>query len=121
MELQGPQGCDDVASIYESIVREPTGVSLRYQYVFREDRELKQIAVSGQPNPSGGGFLTGYASQSRPWQNELSLKSRLRSMEHVKEHSHAEPNQRIDERREQRYRRNQTPQEIEEVEDERPH
>ena len=42
-------------------------------------------------------------------------------MEHVKEHHYAECAKRIDERREQRYRRNQTPQEIEEVEDERPH
>jgi hypothetical protein len=56
----------------------------------------------------------------RPWENELSRKSRLRSMEHVKEHHHAEATKRIDERREQRYRRNQTPQEIEEVEDEIP-
>ena len=53
--------------------------------------------------------------------NELSLKSRLRSMEHEKEHYHAEAAKRIDERGEQRDRRNQTPQEIEEVEDERPH
>jgi hypothetical protein len=42
-------------------------------------------------------------------------------MEHEKEHYHAEAAKRIDERGEQRDRRNQTPQEIEEVEDERPH
>jgi hypothetical protein len=36
----------------------------------------------------------------------LSLKPRLCSMEHVKKHSHAEASKRIDERREQHYRRN---------------
>jgi hypothetical protein len=51
----------------------------------------------------------------------LSLKSRLHSTEHVKEHSHAEASKRIDKRREQRCCRNQTPQDIENVEDERPH
>ena len=51
----------------------------------------------------------------------LWLKSRLRSMEHVKEHSHAEASKRMDERREQHYRRNQAPQGTEDVENERPH
>ena len=45
VEFESPQGCDDVASIYESIVGEPAGVSLRGQHVFCEDRELKQIAA----------------------------------------------------------------------------
>jgi CRISPR/Cas system CSM-associated protein Csm3 (group 7 of RAMP superfamily) len=51
----------------------------------------------------------------------LSLESRLRSMEDVKEHSHGEASKRIDERREQQYRRNHAPQEIEDGEHERPH
>jgi len=51
----------------------------------------------------------------------LSPKSRLRSMEHVKKHSHAEASKRIDKRREQHYRRNRAPQGIEDVENERPH
>jgi hypothetical protein len=42
-------------------------------------------------------------------------------MEHEKEHHHAEATKRINERREERDRRNQAPQEIEEVEDELPH
>jgi len=42
-------------------------------------------------------------------------------MEHEKEHHHAEATKRIDERGEQRDRRNQAPQQIEEVEDEIPH
>ena len=42
-------------------------------------------------------------------------------MEHVKEHHHAEGAKRKDEGLEQCDRRNQAPQEIEEVEDERPH
>ena len=42
-------------------------------------------------------------------------------MEHEKEHHYAECAKRIDEQREQSYRRNQTPQQIEEVEDEHPH
>ena len=42
-------------------------------------------------------------------------------MKDEKEHSHAEATKRIDERGEERHRRNQTPHEIEEVEDERPH
>ena len=63
----------------------------------------------------------GRASQSHPWEDELSVKSRLRSMEHEKEHHHAEATKRIDERREQHDRRNQAPQEIEEIEDEIPH
>ena len=63
----------------------------------------------------------GHARQSRPWKNELSPKSRLRSVEHVKEHHHAEAAKSIDEGLEQRDRRNQAPQEIEEVEDEIPH
>jgi len=50
----------------------------------------------------------------------LSLESRLRSVEHVKEHSHAEASKRIDERREQHCRRNQALQDIEDVEDECP-
>jgi uncharacterized protein YchJ len=37
----------------------------------------------------------GHASQSHPWEDELSLKSRLRSMEHEKEHHHAEAAKRI--------------------------
>jgi hypothetical protein len=41
-------------------------------------------------------------------------------MEHVKEHHHADATKRIDEGREQRDRRNQTTQHIEEIEDERP-
>ena len=49
------------------------------------------------------------------------LESRLRSMEDVKEHSHGEASKRIDERREQQYRRNHAPQEIEDGEHERPH
>jgi hypothetical protein len=42
-------------------------------------------------------------------------------MEHEKEHHHAEAAKSIDEGLEQRYRRNQTPQQIEQVEDEIPH
>jgi hypothetical protein len=42
-------------------------------------------------------------------------------MEHEKENHHAEATKRIDERREQRYRRNQATQQIEQVEDEIPH
>ena len=42
-------------------------------------------------------------------------------MEHEKEHQHAEAAKRIDERREQHDRRNQAPQQIEEIEDEIPH
>ena len=41
-------------------------------------------------------------------------------MEYVKEYSHTEATKRINERREQRYRRNQVPQYIEKGEDERP-
>src|ERR1019366_6110176 len=67
------------------------------------------------------GFLMGPVSQSRPWENELSLKSRLRSMEHEKERHHAEATKRVDERREERDRRNQATQQIEQVEDEIPH
>jgi len=52
---------------------------------------------------------------------QLSLESRLHSVKHVKEHSHAEASKRVDERREQHYRRNQAPQDIEDVQDERPH
>jgi hypothetical protein len=51
----------------------------------------------------------------------LSPKSRLRSMEHVKEHGHAEATKCINERRENRHGRNSTAQRIEDVEDERPH
>src|ERR1035437_1060385 len=63
----------------------------------------------------------GHASQSRTWENELSLKSRLRSMEHEKEPHHAEATKCINERLEHHYRRDQTPQDIEEGEDEIPH
>jgi hypothetical protein len=45
----------------------------------------------------------------------------LRSVEDVKEHSRAEAAKRIDERREQRHRWNQVPQDIEQGGDERPH
>lgn len=44
----------------------------------------------------------------------------LRPVEHVKEHHHAEGAKRIYERRKQRDRRNQVPQDIEEGEDECP-
>jgi|HubBroStandDraft_4_1064222.scaffolds.fasta_scaffold405127_1 hypothetical protein len=47
--------------------------------------------------------------------------SLLRPVEHEKEDSHAEATERIDERREQHCRRNQIPQDIKEIEDERPH
>lgn len=63
----------------------------------------------------------GRASQSHPWEDELSLKSRLRSMEHEKEHHHAEAAKSIDEGLEQGDRRNQVPQNIERGEDEIPH
>ena len=49
-----------------------------------------------------------------------SPKSRLRSMEHIKEHSHAEASKRTDERRKQDCRRNQATQDIEDVKNERP-
>ena len=42
-------------------------------------------------------------------------------MEHEKEHHHAEATKRVDERREERDRRNQATQQIEQVEDEIPH
>jgi hypothetical protein len=42
-------------------------------------------------------------------------------MEHVKEHSDAEASKSINQRGEQRYRRNQAPQDIEEGGDEPPH
>jgi len=61
------------------------------------------------------------AAQSPLHPEPSSLKSRLRSVEQVKEHRHAQGAKRIDERREQRQRRNQAPQHIEEGEDERPH
>jgi hypothetical protein len=51
----------------------------------------------------------------------ISVKSRLRSVEHIKEDSDAEAGKRMDERREQDYRRKQTPQNIDDVEDEHPH
>lgn len=53
---------------------------------------------------------------------ELSLESRLplRSMEHEKEHHYAECAKRVDERGEQRDRRNQATQQIEQVDDEIP-
>jgi hypothetical protein len=63
----------------------------------------------------------GRASQSPPWEDELSIKSRLRSVEHVKERHHAEATKGIDERLEHHYRRNQAPQQIEQVENEIPH
>src|SRR6202453_5301397 len=42
-------------------------------------------------------------------------------MEHEKKHHHAEATKRVDERREERDRRNQATQQIEQVEDEIPH
>ena len=51
----------------------------------------------------------------------LGQQSRLRSMEHEDEHHHAEATKPIDERREERDRRNQATQQIEQVEDEIPH
>jgi hypothetical protein len=42
-------------------------------------------------------------------------------MEHEKEHHHAEATKRVDERREERDRRNQATQQIAQVEDESPH
>jgi hypothetical protein len=42
-------------------------------------------------------------------------------MEHEKEHHHAEATKRVDERREERDRRNQATQQMEQVEDEIPH
>ena len=48
-------------------------------------------------------------------------QSRLRSMEHEKEHHHHEATKRIDERGEQRDRRNQATQQIQQVDDEIPH
>src|ERR1019366_3089356 len=78
--------------------------------------EAPPAAKSRQNGPSDGS-----PKADRQWQNELSPKSRLCSIEHEKEHHHAEAAKRINERREQHYRRNQAPQEIEEVEDELPH
>jgi hypothetical protein len=51
---------------------------------------------------------------------ELLARSRLRSTEHVKEHGHTEAAKRINERREQRHSRNQAPQRVENIKDERP-
>jgi len=48
-------------------------------------------------------------------------KSRLRSMEHVKEYSHAEATKRINKGRQHRHHRNQSAQGVQEVEGERPH
>jgi hypothetical protein len=42
-------------------------------------------------------------------------------MEHVKEHGHTEASERIDERRQQHYCKNQTSHGIQDVEDEVPH
>ena len=75
----------------------------------------------GSQMPPERASRVGRARQSRPWKNELSLKSRLRSVEHVKEHHHAEATKRVDERREERDRRNQATQQIEQVEDGIPH
>ena len=43
---------------------------------------------SGSQIPAEGASPMGRASYSHPWEDELSLKSRLRSMEHEKEHHH---------------------------------
>ncbi len=48
------------------------------------------------------------------------MESRLRFLEHVEEHRHAETSERIGEPREQHHRRSQSPQHIKDGRDERP-
>src|ERR1700687_1432924 len=103
-----------------------TGRQNRYRRMESENMSSK---VSRSSCPNDCGCRT--SAESASWggtqataghgKNERSPKSRLRAVEHVKEHSHGEATKRIDERREQHHRRNQTAQDIEEGEDERPH
>jgi hypothetical protein len=85
--------------------------NFRWAGLFRKPEEGCECPLSILIGNGGGNFKRG----------SLSVKSRLRFIEYVKEYSDAEASKRIDERREQDYRRKQTPQDIDDVEDERPH
>ncbi len=97
----------------------PLGWSQRLPALVK--RPSRPEPPSGSQIPAERCFLMGHARQTIRRENELSRKSRLRSMEHEKEHHHAEATKRIDERSEERYRGLHATENIKDVGDEIPH